>query len=175
MDGLMVYTGSGGTYDPKNKSQQGTYKTHWDKRFFDLCDLVASWSEDTSRKIGCVIVGSDNEVRSIGFNGLPRKVLSYPSRLSRDNGEKYLWTVHAEENAFLNAARIGVSIKGCRLYSNLFPCSNCMRGVIQSGVSEVISYKFDENDPTFAKSFEVSLQMAKEAGIRIDLFEREVK
>src|ERR1700730_7777629 len=71
----------------------------WDARFFDLCGLVGSWSEDRSRRVGAVIVGPANEVRSLGFNGLPRRISTEDDeRHNRADGEKYYWFEHAERN-----------------------------------------------------------------------------
>lgn len=138
----------------------------WDKRFFQLCDVVASWSEDTSRKIGSVIVGPDNEIRSIGFNGLPRKVIN---SLERDERPvKYSFYEHAERNACFNAGRVGIPLKGCRIYCNLFPCADCARAIIQCGIIQLNTYEFYQTD-RFSESFEYSLTMMEEADINIRL------
>lgn len=108
----------------------------WDKRFIALAQHIAEWSKDPSEQVGCVIVGPDREIRSTGFNGFPRGV--------RDNGRlddpkvKDLLIVHAEENAIMHAARIGVSVKGCIAYVTFPPCSRCARSFIQAGIKCVI-------------------------------------
>jgi dCMP deaminase len=146
--------------------------TSWDRRFFDMCALVGSWSEDKSRQIGCVIVGDANEIRSIGFNGLPRRVdASVGHRHSREGGEKYHWYEHAERNAIYNAARIGVSIAGCRMYVSLYPCAECARAIIQSGISSVITFKPPAFDAMFSHSYEIATTMMLEAGIKAKLYE----
>lgn len=143
----------------------------WDKRFFELCDLVASWSEDRSRKVGAVIVGPANEVRTIGFNGLPRGVDGEISgRHSRSEGEKYFWFEHAERNALFNAARAGIATQGCRVYINLFPCADCVRALIQCGIVELNTYAPPEADAAFERSFEVAKEMLNEANVRVRLF-----
>src|SRR4051812_41799673 len=97
-----------------------TTREKWDRRFFELSRLVASWSEDQSRKVGAVIVGPANDIRAVGFNGLPRHVSSAPKeRHARQEGEKYYWFEHAERNAIYNTARSGISTEGCRMYTNL--------------------------------------------------------
>ena len=74
-----------------------------------LAHHLATWSIEKGRRVGTVIVGPDNEVRSTGFNGLPRGVRDdLEERHSRITGAKYIWSCHAEQNAIFNAARIGV-------------------------------------------------------------------
>lgn len=142
----------------------------WDQRFFDLCNLVASWSEDRSRKIGAVIVGPANQIVSTGFNGLPRAVAPHHTRHSREDGEKYYWFEHAERNALYNALRSGVRVDGCRMYSSVFPCADCTRGIIQSGIIELNTTTPPENDPTYGRSFQVSQDMLIEAGVTVRVF-----
>jgi len=143
----------------------------WDRRFFQLCNLAASWSEDQSRKVGAVIVGPDNEVRSLGFNGFARGVSAHhEDRHSRANGEKYFWFEHAERNAIYNAARVGISVGGCRIYTSLFPCADCTRAIIQSGIIQLNTFNAPDADETFMRSFEVSILMLSEARIEIRNF-----
>ena len=144
---------------------------HWDVRFFELCHLVASWSEDRGRKVGAVIVGQSNEIRSTGYNGFPRKVDHNPvERHKRDNGEKYLWFEHAERNAIYNAARYGSITESCKIYSSLFPCAECVRGIIQSGIVEINTFSPPTDDEIFKRSFEVSQVMLEEAGVNLRIF-----
>jgi dCMP deaminase len=143
----------------------------WDRRFFELCQLVATWSEDRSRKVGAVIVGPANDIRAIGFNGLPRRVSSnHDQRHSRQDGEKYYWFEHAERNAIYNAARSGIGTEGCRMYSSLFPCADCTRGIIQSGIIELNTFPTPEVDEVFHRSFEVAKAMLQEASVSLRLF-----
>lgn len=144
----------------------------WDERFFSLAHLIGSWSEDKSRQIGAVVVGPAQEIRSTGFNGLPRGVSGeQQSRHSRDDGEKYFWFEHAERNAIYNAARVGIPLLGCEIYSTLFPCSECLRGIVQSGLSKLKTYAPPEGDPYYRRSFEVSLDIAWEAGLEIWVYD----
>lgn len=143
----------------------------WDRRFFELSRLVATWSEDTSRKVGAVIVGPANDIRAIGFNGLPRRVSSLRAeRHSKEGGEKYYWFEHAERNAIYNAARSGVSTESCRMYSSLFPCSDCTRAIIQCGIIQINTFEAPESDEFFERSFEVARQMLAEAAIEVRVF-----
>lgn len=143
----------------------------WDTRFFQLCHLIATWSEDRRRKVGAVIVGPANEVRAIGYNGLPRGVSGeIDVRHSPVEGEKYYWFEHAERNAMYNAARAGIGIQGCRLYVSLFPCSDCARGIIQTGIVQVNTFRRPEIDENFDRSFDVASTMFEEAHIELRLF-----
>ena len=123
----------------------------WTARFLRLCDHVASWSEDRDRHVGCVIVGPvGHEVRATGYNGLPRGVsASDPKRFDRASGEKFFWGEHAERNAIFNATRSGIALEGCTLYVNRFPCSDCARAIIQTGIVHVICPPIPEADGAF--------------------------
>ncbi|MBN9585719.1 MAG: dCMP deaminase [Afipia sp. 62-7] len=152
-------------------SDEVTAAEKWDRRFFELSHLVASWSEDRGRKVGAVIVGPANDIRAIGFNGLPRRVdAELEVRHARENGEKYYWFEHAERNAIYNAARSGIGTEGCRMYTNLFPCADCTRGIIQSGIVELNTFAAPEADEVFKRSFEVARVMLSEAGVNLRVF-----
>lgn len=143
----------------------------WDERLFQLCHLTAAWSEDRRTKVGAVIVGPANEVRAIGYNGLPRGVSgAIDLRYSPEDNEKYYWFEHAERNAIYNAARAGTSTDGCRLYVSLFPCSDCARGIIQSGIVQVNTFRRPDADKKSDHTFEVALTMFEEAHIELRLF-----
>ena len=108
-----------------------------------LAYLVSMKSKDTSTRVGAVIVGKDNEIRSTGFNGLPRGIEDVRHRY--ENKEyKYLAENHAEENAILNCARIGVSTDNCNIYTPWLPCAYCAKSIIQAGIKTVI---YDVNFP----------------------------
>ena len=141
----------------------------WTARFLRLCDHVASWSEDRDRHVGCVIVGPvGHEVRATSYNGLPRGVsASDPKRFDRASGEKFFWGEHAERNAIFNATRSGIALEGCTLYVNRFPCSDCARAIIQTGIVHVICPPIPEADGAFDYSFQVARQMLTEAGVKI--------
>lgn len=143
----------------------------WDRQFFDLCALLGSWSEDRSRGVGCVIASPANDIRATGFNGLPRGVNGNVSeRHRREDGEKYHWFEHAERNAIYHAARAGISIAGCRLYVSLFPCADCARGIIQSGITSVNTYAPPERDLNYSRSFEVAIEMLAEADVQLQIY-----
>jgi len=143
---------------------------NWHQYFFKMVDLVASKSKDRSTCVGAVIVGPDNEVRTVGFNGFPRGVDdNVDSRHARP--QKYLWTEHAERNAIFNAARIGTPLKGCRIYLRWWPCSACARAIIQAGIVQVLvaADTFEANSKAWSERWkeecEVAVEMLREAGV----------
>lgn len=144
-------------------------KDKWVDYFIGMARYVATKSEDRSTKVGVVIVGPDNEIRSTGYNGFPRKVLDREVRHSRP--QKYLYTEHAERNAIYNAARIGTPLKDCTIFMNYgpAPCSDCMRGIIQSGIIRIVhsGEYFPGLKEKWEEHFKVSIQMIEEAGIEV--------
>ena len=103
----------------------------WDQRFLELARHLSGWSKDPSTQVGCVVVGPDREVRSTGFNGFPRGIADSDDRLT-DREQKYPLICHAEENAIMHAARIGVALKGCVAYVTWPPCTRCARSLVQA-------------------------------------------
>jgi dCMP deaminase len=134
----------------------------WNQRFLYLAKHIAQWSKDPSTKVGCVVVGPDLEIRSTGFNGFPRGIKDDDRLL--DRGSKYPIICHAEENAIMNAARIGVSLKGCMVFVTWPPCTRCARSLIQVGVARVL-WPEVEIPERWREDFETSLALLGEAGI----------
>ena len=148
---------------------------NWDEYFIDLSYCVAKKSKDPDTKVGCVIVGPDNEVRSTGYNSLPRGMDdSVKERYVRP--EKYKWIEHAERNAIYNAAKIGTQLNGCRLYVQWYPCIDCARAIIQVGINKIIVDNRDDNpwknqgqeqEEQWKLNMEKSIQMLVECGVLI--------
>ncbi|MAR94572.1 MAG: hypothetical protein CMA45_05830 [Euryarchaeota archaeon] len=136
----------------------------WDVRFVKLAMHIANWSKDPSTKVGCVVVGEDREIRSTGFNGFPRGIKDDEERLL-DREQKYPLICHAEENAIMHAARIGVSLKGSTAYVTWPPCSRCARSLIQSGIKEIIYPTPGEIPERWIEDFNISNGMISEAGV----------
>lgn len=138
--------------------------TNWSQRFLDLAAHIASWSKDPSTKVGCVIVGPDREIRSTGFNGFPRGIAD-DGRLE-DRDAKYPLICHAEENAIMHAARIGVALKGCIAYVTWPPCTRCARSLVQAGVFEIV-YPADLEIPErWRVDFELAREIFRETGVQ---------
>ena len=119
--------------------QHRTDNLKWDEYFMGIAILSAKRSKDPSTQVGACIVDSNNKVVSIGYNGMPRGVDD--DRIPWGHGDgldsKYLYVCHAEFNAILNT-RDGSALNGCRIYVTLFPCNECAKAIIQTGIKEII-------------------------------------
>jgi len=138
----------------------------WDIRFIELARHISGWSKDPSTKVGCVVVGEDREIRSTGFNGFPRGIDDDPERLA-DREKKYPLICHAEENAIMHAARIGVSLKDSTAYVTWPPCSRCARSLIQAGIREVVYSSSEEIPERWLEDFKISTGMLAEANVLV--------
>lgn len=146
----------------------------WDRHFIDMALLCASMSKDPRTQVGAVIIGPDREVRSTGFNGFPRGVADTLERL-HNKETKLRLIVHAEVNAILNAARVGIPLKGCTLYLACTddsggiwggpPCTRCSLDVIQAGIVRVISLPFKAGESTWAADIAAARDLLREAGV----------
>lgn len=126
------------------------------------------YSKDRSTKVGALIIGEDNEPLSWGYNGFPRGVDDdKPERHDRDK-EKYRWSEHAERNAIYSAARSGHKLLGSRIFVSSLPtCVDCARAIIQSGIKEVYLEEKALLQPRWKENWDLTLQMYKEAGVKI--------
>ena len=109
----------------------------WDEYFMGLAHLSAMRSKDPNTQVGACIVDSDKKVVSIGYNGMPRGCKDEKMPWGREGGfkeTKYAYVVHAELNAILNSPR---SLKDCTLYVSLFPCNECAKAIVQSGIKKI--------------------------------------
>jgi dCMP deaminase len=88
-------------------------------------------------------------------------------RFDRASGEKFFWFEHAERNAIYNAARVGIAVAGCTIYINRFPCSDCARAIIQSGIETICCPAKPTNDGALDHSFSVAEVLIGEAGVRL--------
>jgi dCMP deaminase len=142
---------------------------NWDEYYLEVCRVVARRSKDPNTQIGCVVVGPAHEIRSTGYNSLPRGIRDdVPERLTRPT--KYLWMEHAERNAIYNAARAGTATEGCTVYVEIMPCMDCARAIVQAGIAAVVvsaermsQYSSEYYDEHFGKVEE----LFREAGVRI--------
>ncbi len=121
----------------------------WDAYFMGIALLSAQRSKDSSTQVGSCIVNQDNKILSMGYNGMPTGCDDDEMPWSREGdtlNSKYAFVCHAELNAILNYS--GGSLKGTRIYSTLFPCNECAKAIIQSGIREVIylSDKYADTD-----------------------------
>ena len=133
----------------------------WDEYFMGIAMLAAKRSKDPSTQVGACIVSPDNIIISTGYNGMPKGCSDDEFPWGRTGEEtKYPYVVHAELNAILNAN--GRNLHGSRLYVALFPCNECAKAIIQSGVKEVL-YLSDKYADT--PSTRASKRMLTAAGV----------
>lgn len=137
----------------------------WDDYFMGVALLAAQRSKDPSTQVGACIVDNNNRILSTGYNGFPQGCSDdeFPWNRDESAGEtKYPFVVHAELNAVLNAS--GKDLHGSKLYVGLFPCNECAKAIIQSGVKEVIylSNKYDGQP-----NVEQSKRMLHAAGVKV--------
>lgn len=144
----------------------------WHRRFLEIADSVSTWSKDQSRGVGCVIVGPNKEIRSTGYNGFPRNI-NDNIQARHERPLKYKWTEHAERNAVYNAARMGVTVQECTMYSTLYPCADCARAIVQSGITQVITREPDWKNDRFAEDFKITKEMLAEAKIVVRFIQTE--
>jgi len=134
----------------------------WDQYFMGVSKLSALRSKDPSTKVGACIVSPDNRIVGVGYNGMPYGTDDEVAPWSRVGGfleTKYAFVVHAELNAILNSIK---ELKGCRIYVSLFPCHECAKAIIQSGIREII-YEDDKYNGT--ESDIASKRMLDAAGV----------
>jgi len=149
----------------------------WDTYFISLLDPIAARSKDPNTKTGCLITGPDHEIRSTGYNSLPRGVRDdqdiWPERFGRP--EKYYWFEHAERNAIYNAARVGTPLLGCTIYINWLSCMDCARGIIQSGIARVVVDKLKHQAMNTSGKWDEDFKrveiLYREAGVKLDWWE----
>jgi len=135
----------------------------WDEYFMGVALLSAKRSKDPNTQVGACIVNDKNKIVGAGYNGLPIGCNDdeFPwSKQGEFLDTKYPYVCHAELNAILN--NIGMDLKGCKIYTALFPCNECTKAIIQSGISEVIylSDKYNGSDASLA-----SKKMLDTAGV----------
>ena len=119
---------------------------NWDEYFMGIAMLAAKRSKDPNTQVGACIVSPDNIIISTGYNGMPKGCSDDEVPWDRTGEQtKYPYVVHAELNAILNAN--GRDLRGSKLYVALFPCNECAKAIIQSGVKEVV-YLSDKYDGT---------------------------
>lgn len=131
-----------------------------------LAQVVAEASKDQRYKVGAVVFDRNGNVRSTGYNGAPRGVADSELRYLKPFKQFYI--AHAEENAIVQAARMGVSLDNCcMLIWGKMPCATCTRMIIQAGIKSVLFQLTDWQKSSYMDSFLASQQMLKEAGIQV--------
>ncbi|WP_330111555.1 cytidine/deoxycytidylate deaminase family protein [Cetobacterium somerae] len=124
----------------------------WDEYFMGVAILSAKRSKDPETQVGACIVTPDKRIVGVGYNGLPAGCSDDEFPWDREGdflNSKYAYVCHAELNAILNSTK---NLKGCTIYVDLFPCNECAKSIIQSGISEIVylSDKYNNTDSNTA-------------------------
>ena len=137
----------------------------WDEYFMGIAMLAARRSKDPNTQVGACIVSEDNIIISTGYNGMPKGCsddeFPWDRKGENEAATKYPYVVHAELNAILNAS--GRDLRGSRIYVALFPCNECAKSIIQSGIKEV-RYLSDKYKDTMGNI--ASKRMLDAAGVK---------
>lgn len=126
----------------------------WDEYFMGIALLSAQRSKDSNTQVGACIVNHENKILSLGYNGMPTGCCDDDMPWEREAESpvdtKYMYVCHAELNAILN--RSSGSLDGAKLYVTLFPCNECAKAIIQSGIKEIVymSDKYSDSANTIA-------------------------
>lgn len=145
----------------------------WDTYFMAVAKLSAKRSKDPSTQVGACIVSDDNRILSIGYNGTPNGFNDdiFPwDREGHPLETKYLYVVHAERNAILNYRGNRRDFVNAKIYVDLFPCNECAKEIIQSGIKEVVylSDKYSDTDEVIA-----SKRLFDACGVTYRVFDEE--
>lgn len=147
----------------------------WDHRFMEMAHVIAGWTSCyvPGRAIGAVIV-KDKRIMTTGYNGAPQGLKTCKERgycLRRKLGipsgthAETCYAIHAEQNAIIQAAKLGVSIDGGTLYCTHQPCSVCAKMIINAGIRRIV-YEQGYPDP-------FSLELIQEADIKLERYPQE--
>lgn len=139
---------------------------NWDEYFMSIAYIASLRSKDPNTQVGACITNKNHRIISTGYNGMPNGIDD--SKMPWDTPEKHLYVVHAELNALLHGRN---DLEGCVLYTTLFPCNECAKAIIQSGIKEVI-YLNDKYKDKY--NFVASRFMLEQAGVNIRQLESDI-
>jgi len=148
----------------------------WDEYFMGVAILSGMRSKDPSTQVGSCIVSEDNKILSMGYNGLPLGCSDDEFPWGREGepvDNKYFYVAHSELNAILNYR--GGSLDGAKIYVLLFPCNECAKAIIQSGIKTIV---YDSDKYADTPSVIASKRMLDAAGVRYYQYtrtDREIK
>ncbi|MBU0571802.1 MAG: cytidine/deoxycytidylate deaminase family protein [Candidatus Omnitrophica bacterium] len=153
------------------KKNNRTSRPAWDEYFINIARLVSSRSTCLRRNVGAVIV-KNKQVLTTGYNGAPAGVKHCDEigcmreKMGVPSGERHelCRALHAEQNAFLQAARHGISLDGATMYMTTQPCSICAKMIINAGIKKII---FEGDYPD-----EFAIELLKEAGVKLEKFKQ---
>lgn len=164
----------------KNINKQRKDCLTWDQYFMGIVKLTAMRSKDPYTQIGACIVSDDNRILSIGYNGAPNGYEDKKFPWGREGAPldiKYMYVCHAEMNAVVNYRGSRKELENARIYVDMFPCNECAKIIIQSGIKEVIysrTYDYDHH----SDEMEAAIRMLDVCGIKcrhVDCGGKEIK
>ncbi len=147
-------------------------KPTWDEYFMKLADVIKERADCLRRQVGCLLV-KDYRIITTGYNGTPHKIkncteggcerclLRHQGKLRFDEKEESCICIHAEQNAIIQAAYLGISTKEATLYSTTNPCSTCAKMLINAGVVRVVC-RLEHHDKN-------GIELLKQAGVKIEI------
>lgn len=146
----------------------------WDDYFMGVAVLASQRSKDPSTQVGACIVTPDKKIVGVGYNGFPNtkpgldadEILPWGKGAQSELENKYLYVVHAEPNAILNA---NGKVDGCVMYLTWFPCADCSKYIIQSGIKKLI-YLHEHATERYATSMKAAKIMLDLAGVKYEKF-----
>lgn len=140
----------------------------WDEYFMGIALLSAARSKDGNTQVGACIVNAEHKIVSVGYNGMPTGCSDDAMPWKREGDfldTKYPFVCHAELNAILNST---ASLKGCTLFVTLFPCNECAKAIIQSGIRHVV---YLENKYAGTDAIRASEMMLRMAGVKTEAYQ----
>lgn len=147
----------------------------WDQYFMGVAKLSAYRSKDPNTQVGACIVTPEHKIVGVGYNGLPwgceDNQFPWYNREGDMYDTKYPYVVHAELNAILNSIQ---NLQGCRIYVSLFPCHECVKAIIQSGIKEIVYEDDKYNDTPSDKAAKRMLDAAGVKYTKMDKFEIDI-
>ena len=146
----------------------------WDEYFMAIAILSAKRSKDPKTQVGACIVGKDNRILSLGYNGLPIGMDDNNISWDREGAfqnTKYPYICHAELNAILNYRGSRKDFENSTIYVTLFPCNECAKAIIQSCISKIIYLKDKYADTEVVK---VSKKMFDETNVEYVEFNKSI-
>ncbi|CAK8697102.1 deoxycytidylate deaminase-like [Clavelina lepadiformis] len=153
---------SSNTCKKRNLNTKRTDYLDWQDYFMSVAFLSAQRSKDPSTQVGACIVNDEKKIVGIGYNGMPNRCSDDELPWKREADEwletKYPYVCHAEMNAIMN--KNSSSVKGCSIYVALFPCNECAKLIVQSGIKEVIYYSDKHKDKDTMKASRRLLDLA---------------
>lgn len=154
----------------KKKTGKRTDYISWDEYFMGVAHLAGMRSKDPNTQVGACIVGQDNKILSMGYNGFPSGCSDDEFPWEREGDPldtKYAYVTHSELNAILNYR--GGSLEGTKLYVSLFPCNECAKAIIQAGIRTVV---YDSDKYAGTPMNIASKRMFEAAGVVCRAYER---